>query len=63
MGLSRDINKLSLISKLILLESSLDKMVKSLKFMLQLQVSKWSEIADCLTFLRRLFEWQNLIVV
>ena len=54
MGLSRDISKLSLISKLILLES-LDKMVKSSKFMLQSQVSKWSEIADCLTFLRRLF--------
>ena len=49
MGLSRDINKLSLISRLILLES-LDKMVKSLKFMLQSQVNKWSEIADCLTF-------------
>ena len=54
MGLSRDISKLSLISKLILLES-FDKMVKSSKFMLQSQVSKWSEIADCLTFLRRLF--------
>ena len=39
MGLSRDISKLSLISKLILLES-LDKMVKPSKFMLQLQVSK-----------------------
>ena len=39
MGLSRDIGKLSLISKLILLES-LDKMVKPSKFMLQLQVSK-----------------------
>ena len=39
MGLSRDISKLSLISKLILLES-LDKMVKSSKFMLQSQVSK-----------------------
>ena len=40
MGLSRDINKLSLISRLLLLES-LDKMVKSLKFMLQSQVSKF----------------------
>ena len=39
MSLSRDISKLSLISKLILLES-LDKMVKSSKFMLQSQVSK-----------------------
>ena len=39
MGLSRDISKLSLISKLILLES-LDKMVKPSKFMLQSQVSK-----------------------
>ena len=39
MDLSRDVNKLSLISKLILLES-LEKMVKSLKFMLQSQVSK-----------------------
>ena len=51
MGLSRAINKLSLISKLILLES-LDKMVKSLKFVLQSHVSTWSEIADCLTFLK-----------
>ena len=39
MGLSRDISKLSLISKLILLES-LDKILKSSKFMLQSQVSK-----------------------
>ena len=54
MGLSRDFSKLSLTSKLILLES-LYKMVKSSKFMLQSQVSKWSEITDCLTFLRRLF--------
>ena len=44
-------HKLSLINKLI----SLDKMVKSSKFMLQSQVSKWSEIADCLTILRRFF--------
>ena len=49
MGLSRDISKLSLISKLILLES-LDKTVKLSKFMLQSQVSKWCEIADHLTF-------------
>ena len=55
MGLSRAINKLSLINKLILLLESLDKMMKSLKFMLQSQVSKWSKRADCLTFLRRLF--------
>ena len=34
---------------------SLDKMVKSLKFMLQSQVSNRSEITDSLTFLRRLF--------
>ena len=54
MGLSPDISKLSLISKFILLES-LDKMVKSSKFMLQSQVSKWSETADCLTFFRRFF--------
>ena len=39
MGLSRDISKLSLISKLILLES-LDQMVKLSKFMLESQVSK-----------------------
>ena len=39
MGLSEAINKRSLIRKLKLLES-LDKMVKSLKFMLQSQVSK-----------------------
>ena len=37
-GLSQDISKFSLISKLLLLES-LDKMVKSSKFMLQSQVS------------------------
>ena len=37
-GLSQDISKFSLISKLMLLES-LDKMVKSSKFMLQSQVS------------------------
>ena len=39
MCLSRDFSKLSLTSKLILLES-LDKMVKSSKFMLQSQASK-----------------------
>ena len=54
MGLSRAINLPSLICKLKLLEF-LIKMVKPLKFMLQLQVSKRSEIADCLRFLRRLF--------
>ena len=53
MGLSRDTDKFSLISKLTLLES-LDQTVKSFKFMLQSQVSKWSEILDCLTFLRHL---------
>ena len=37
MGLSRDISKLSLVSKLILLVS-LERMVKSSKFMLQSQV-------------------------
>ena len=37
MGLSQDNDKLSLINKLILLDS-LDKMVKSLKFMLQSEV-------------------------
>ena len=52
MGLSRDINKFSLISKLILVES-LDKILKLLMFMLQSQVSKWSEIADYLTFLKK----------
>ena len=51
---SRSINKLSLISKLKLFPSS-DKMVKWLKLMLQSQIRKWSEIADCLTFLWRLF--------
>ena len=54
MGLWQDISKFSLISKFILL-ASLDKMVKPSKFLLQSQVSKWSEIADCLTFLRLLF--------
>ena len=53
MNLSQAINKLSLIGKLEFLESS-DKMAKSLKFMLQSQVSKLSEIADCLTFSRGL---------
>ena len=53
MNLSRAINKLSLIDKLKFLESS-DKMAKSLKFMLKSQVSKLSEIADCLTFSRGL---------
>ena len=43
------INKLSSISQLKFLES-LEKILKSLKFTLQFQVSKWSEIADCLTF-------------
>ena len=58
MGLSRDSSKLSLISKLILFES-LHKMVRLSKFMLQSQASNWSEIADRLTFLRRLFNgWQ-----
>ena len=52
MGLSQALNKLSLISKLKLLES-LDKIMKSLKFILQSQLNKLSEIADCLTFLRR----------
>ena len=52
MGLLQAINKLSLISKLILLLESLDKMMK---FMLQSQVSTSSEITDCLTILRRLF--------
>ena len=51
MSLLRDVNKLYLISKLKLLES-LEKMMKSLEFMLQSQVSKLSELlADCLTFL------------
>ena len=54
MGLSGASNKLSLVSKLKLLES-LDKMVKSLKFMLQSQVRNLSEKADGLTFLRCLF--------
>ena len=45
MGVSWAIDQLSLISKLILLES-LDKIVESLKFMLQSQFIKWSEIAD-----------------
>ena len=44
---------LQTISKLILLKS-LDEMVKLSKFMLPSQVSKWSEIAYHLTFLRRL---------
>ena len=56
MSLLRDVNKLYLISKLKLLES-LEKMMKSLEFMLQSQVSKLSELlADCLTFLRCLFD-------
>ena len=31
------------------------KRYESLRFMLQSQVIKWSEIADCLTFFKRLF--------
>ena len=54
MVLSRAIYKFFLKSKLKLLES-LDKMVKSLQFKLQPQVSKWFEIADYLTISRQLF--------
>ena len=47
-----------MISKLKLLES-LDQMVESLKFMFQPQGSKWSKIADFLTFLRCFFvKWE-----
>ena len=51
-GLSRFINKLSLRSNLNLLQS-VAKMLKSSKFMAQLHCNRWSDIADCLTFLRR----------
>ena len=48
MSLLRYVNKLYLISKWL---ESLDKMMKSLEFMLQSQVIKLSELlADCLTF-------------
>ena len=50
--LSRFINKLSLRSKLNLLQS-VAKMLKSSKFMAQLHCNRWSDIADCLTILRR----------
>ena len=50
-GLSRLINKLSLRSNLNLLQS-VAKMLKSSKFMAQLHCNRWSDIADCLTFLR-----------
>ena len=49
MSLSGAINKLSLTSKLELLESS-DKKVISLKFFLQSQVSKLSEIAETFVY-------------
>ena len=52
MGSSHAINKLTSISKSL---ESLHKMVETLKFMLQSQVSKCSAVADSLTFLRRLF--------
>ena len=61
MGLSRAIDKLSLISKFMLLEY-LGKMVKSLKIMLESQVTSWSEIADCLTFLRLLFAKCEILI-
>ena len=51
-GFSRFINKLSLRSNLNLLKS-VAKMLKSSKFMAQLHCNRWSDIADCLTFLRR----------
>ena len=54
MGLAGAARKLSLISELKLLES-LDKMMISLRFILQSKVNKWSEIADGLRFLRCLF--------
>ena len=50
-GLSRFIKKLSLRSNLNLLQS-VAKMLKLSKFMAQLHCNKWSDIADCLTFLR-----------
>ena len=59
MGLSWAIKKLSLISKLKLLES-LDKMVKSLKFTLQSEVIKWSEIAVCQTQSSHMFSWSDV---
>ena len=49
---SRFINKLSLRSILNLLQF-VAKMLKSSKFKAQLQYNRWSDIADCLTFLRR----------
>ena len=54
MGLAGAARKLSLISELKLL-ASLDKMMISLRFILQSKVNKWSEIADGLRFLRCLF--------
>ena len=61
MGLLRAINKLSLIGKLKLRES-LDKMMKSIKFMLQSQLSKLSEIADCIKVSRHLFVKCDILV-
>ena len=50
-GFSHFINKLSLRSNLNLLES-VAKIMTSSKFMAQLQGNRWSDTADCLTFLR-----------
>ena len=50
-GLSRFINKLFLKSNFNLLES-VAKGLKSSKFMAQLHCNRWSDITDCLTFLK-----------
>ena len=50
-GFSHFINKVSLRSNLNLLQS-VAKMLKSSKFMAQLHHNRWSDIADCLEFLR-----------
>ena len=51
-GVSRIINKLSLMSSLKLLVSEA-KISKSSKLMEQSHCDRWSETADCLTFLTR----------
>ena len=51
-GISHFINKFPYRSNLNLLQP-VAKMLKSSKFKAQLHSNRWSDIADCLTFLRR----------
>ena len=53
--MSRFIKRLSLRSNLNILDSAA-KISKVSKFIVQLRCNRWSDIADCLTFFRRLPE-------